>query len=440
MRLWILALLVASSGRCSGKSIALPLKGGIAKLGEYYVEMEIGTPGQIVRVQADTGSSSFIVTSNQGSLVVRDEERARVYRANESATSTDVSCASDLCGTNTCNSRTCGADVCADENNACCSANVPDACGFFLEYGGDTNYHVTASGVMTQDTLKLGELTLENITFYRTLNETGPWPSKVDGVFGLGYPRLNCNPTCTEPVYDIILSALGNNSMDNHIFSMCMGDSSGMLVLGSDGSDHDLFKGSLHYVPVLSSGLFGAYYTVGISNILVGLEGIAPAASTVPHQAILDSGTTLLLLEQSVWDGMVKHFQSRLCRLPGVCAAKSIFKPGVCLVSIPKGFPTISINLVGGIRLILPPNLYFIKYKTADGEIAYCFGIQPAGHERTVLGDTLLRGFHVVFDLPKQRVGFAEPNTEVCGSALAFSNQASKIKKEPNFFFRNFHL
>ncbi len=407
----------SSSGHGGKGALVLQMKGGIALLGEYYADFEIGVPGQKARLQVDTGSSSLIVTAKECMECSQNGTKAAgmggAYDFGLSGTAQAIGCGSPLCGANTCSSYNCRSSYCSVGSGACCAADSPEACGFFLQYGGDTDYHVKADGDMIQETISAGGRSFPNVTIYRTLNQQGPWPSSVDGIFGLGYPRLNCNPTCNEPVYDMMLQ----DDQSPSVFSMCMGDESGVLVLGSDGTDEDIHIGPVHYVPVLSTGAFGTYYSIGLNEVMVGR---VPVGSSIPlggaRQAIVDSGTTLLLLESDLWDAMKAFFQSRYCKLPGICSRRSIFDAGVCLTEKPVGFPSISFTLSGGLRLELPPSLYFIAYSDNSlGRKVYCLGIQPAGHERTVLGDTLMRGYTTVFDLDKRRVGFSRPNRTTCG-------------------------
>jgi hypothetical protein len=72
---------------------------------------------------------------------------------------------------------------------------------------------------------------------------------------------------------------------------------------------------------------------------------------------------------------------------------------------------------------VLPPSLYFIAYPKPGGvgnnnlnKAVYCLGIAKGGPKRTVLGDTLLRGFVSVFDRENLRVGFAIPDRATCAS------------------------
>ncbi|GBG28783.1 Sodium/bile acid cotransporter [Hondaea fermentalgiana] len=375
--------------------LLVDLHGGIASLGEYWASVEVGNT--TVRLQVDTGSSSLVLASQSG------------YAGGD-----PVACDSDRCGLNTAGTWICRNG--AENDTHCCAGLAPSYCGFYLEYGGDSDYHVTSEGVLAIDTLGIANQSFGEVVFYRALRETGPWPTRVDGILGLGLPRLNCNPTCSPPAYEAVLAAHAEETWG---FGMCMGDSGGKMIFGSTGEDHRLFRGSLRSVPMLSTGLFGTYYSVGLTGISVGSEKVFSGSMAPPRQAIVDSGTTLLLLEEDLWQDLVQFFQGRYCRLPGICSEETIFEQGVCLTRPPQGFPTLSFDFAG-VRLDLPPSMYFIQYK----ETAFCLGIQPA-KDRTVLGDTFMRAYYTFFDLARRRVAFARPNRQVCG-AVRSENLTSK--------------
>lgn len=395
--------------------VLLPLKGGISTHGEYFVDVTLSEGRtQAVRVQVDTGSSSFIVTSKD--CVACADGRGGRYSAAISRTSSTVPCHSKECQPYTCAHPQCKSsnhgNSCFSLKDACCSLQQPDSCGFFLEYGGNTEYHVSASGTLVHEIATLagakGTSRRENITLYEVEDQAGEWPSNVDGIFGLAFPRLNCNPTCSPMAFE------------EDMFALCMGDHKGLLLLGGDGSSEHMFVGPLHYVPIVAT-FMPSYYIVKLEGLTVGETRLG--GSSVAHRAIVDSGTTLLLLQEDLWVEFVSVMKSGLCWLPGVCTATevSIFTPGICLSSLPKRrLPTISLT-ISGVVLQLPASAYFVKYKTG-GQSAYCLGVQSAGAERTVIGDTLLRLYHVVHDKAKMRLGFALANTTTCGELDVGSN------------------
>ena len=102
---------------------------------------------------------------------------------------------------------------------------------------------------------------------------------------------------------------------------------------------------------------------------------------------------------------------------------QSVFAPDVCLTDAEDvaQFPDITFAFSspeasedGNLYLSVPPSVYFVEYDDNMGGTYYCMGIRPGSGERTVIGDTFMRGFHP-FDREEMRAGFAVPNRAACG-------------------------
>ena len=113
-------------------------------------------------------------------------------------------------------------------------------------------------------------------------------------------------------------------------------------------------------------------------------------------QAIIDSGTSLLLLEDSL-------FEKWMDELPDGVLMKA---QGLdyCVSTLPS-LPPLRLVL-DRVQLDIPVSLYFIKYNPQK----YCFGVAKAERGRSIIGDVVLRGFTVVYDVDNARVGFAKVN------------------------------
>lgn len=121
LAMWRWQLLALSALAWPSGGLLLPLKGGIATLGEYYADFYIGTPPQHVRLQVDTGSSSLIVTSKQCETCrARKSASGGVYDIGASESASTVGCDSSLCGANTCSSFNCRSNICSNTSGACC--------------------------------------------------------------------------------------------------------------------------------------------------------------------------------------------------------------------------------------------------------------------------------------------------------------------------------
>ena len=126
------------------------------------------------------------------------------------------------------------------------------------------------------------------VFFGQVTYQTGTWISSVDGILGLAYQPLDCNPTCVTPVFDSLTS---DGSMAN-IFSICMGDTSGFLILGD--FDKTLYTGNIIYTPLMQQN----YYVISMFDLKVNNNTVfvSDIKNSNNDKAIVDSGTTLLLL------------------------------------------------------------------------------------------------------------------------------------------------
>jgi hypothetical protein len=174
---------------------------------------------------------------------------------------------------------------------SCCAIEDPLACGFFLKYGGNTQYRFSVSGTLVKEYATIQGVDAsyrdEWVIMYNILSEQGPWPTNVGGIFGLAFPALNCNPTCSDLAFE------------TELFSMCMGDDKGLLLLGSDGVDESLSISPIIYVPIIT-GFKPTYYIVKLDSMAINEEIMSVKASSNTQMAIIDSGTTLLLLQHDL--------------------------------------------------------------------------------------------------------------------------------------------
>ncbi len=422
---------VRLGGSINGSLPFEQLYGGITTVGEYYVELKFG--GQPVRVQVDTGSSTLAVPLSDCVNCRRNDQRFNLRRAVGSASV--IRCDSSACMRNTCGIFP-ECNVCSASNRACCSRTAPANCGFFLRYADNSG----AQGALVEAEVSLAGFKAP-IIFGGILRQIRDFESsEVDGIFGMAYKSLACNPTCVEPLFDTLVDT-GKVARDK--FSLCTGAVGGTLTLG--GNNPEQYEGDLQYVPMGNQKLF---YDVDINAFEVGGERLSlPTFSN----GIVDSGTTVLVTTTKAYQTLKTHFQSKYCDVPLLCpqsqdqyrasAARMIrlnntrnrfyedeieddgtwFSPAAC-VSLPQEYvdmlPSLTLVLEGGVRLSVDPDEYMLKVEVQDswwlGPHTYrCLGIQPLpGMERlpnnVIIGDTVLQKYYYEIDREKNRVGFAK--------------------------------
>jgi len=286
---------------------------------------------------------------------------------------------------------------CSGTNFQCSSCNN-NACGFYDQYGDGS--HV--GGYIVNDTFAFAGSDLKAIASFGSIEDASPnfEPTSVDGIFGLSWPTTS-SWGGVSPMFDYMSQ---NNLYMG--FSMCLKNSShgSSIQLGVDAS-------SLHSVawtPLFSD----VYYAFDAEDILVNGKSLGVPARKIngEYGALVDSGTTLIILTDDVFSVFQSSVES-LCsqyNLPGVCNAapgQSLFD-GYCYPmskSDIANFPKFAVKAKGiSTPLEIGPETYMVSNQGTE-----CLGIAPGGGLGvTILGDTFMRNFAVLFDIEKKQVGF----------------------------------
>lgn len=149
------------------------------------------------------------------------------------------------------------------------------------------------------------------------------------------------------------------------------------------------YTGEIGYAPVERGA---AYWKITVSGYQVGEDG---EFADYNWKAIVDTGTSLLLLPKSIVDFYYSKVEgARYDRAAGMTLIP-------CNASLPD-----FIFQVGDYNGTVPG--HYINYGKMTRGTACYGGIQIAdGISFAVLGDVLLKSQFVVFDIGKERVGFA---------------------------------
>lgn len=179
-------------GRWTARYHEVKLYGGIVSVGEYYARILIG--GQTVRVQIDTGSATLALP-----MVECDSCRAGDMRYNITASDSGharvVACGDPECQNDMCSSFGCGA---CSSKGACCAFSDEAKCAFRLRFGDGSG----AQDVLVRDVLQWGDAKFP-VTFGGIRYDSPDFePPRVDGILGMAYPHLACNPSCVKPAFE----------------------------------------------------------------------------------------------------------------------------------------------------------------------------------------------------------------------------------------------
>lgn len=380
------------------------LHGGIVGVGEYFTIIKIG--GRKIRVQVDTGSSTLAVPMKGCKSCIK---KSNPYSVDESTTGKTISCNSDQCTADRCTNN---CEICSIKG-ACCSTERPKECGFSLKYADGS----AASGSVVQDEMEWGTLKA-NVTFGGILKNSANFERpEVDGILGMAFKSLACNPSCFDPAFDSFVQT----GIVKDVFSICMTRTGGKLMLG--GYDPKVAQSPIEYVQLAHSGA-ERYYRVELSGTLqIGDEKVA-----MPNfrNAIVDTGTTLIVVSTKTFAKIKEHFQKRYCDVPELCDEESWLQSGMCVSLSDKDLtllPNLTLVVGNKVKLVLRPDDYMLSY--VRGKKKYrCVGIMGMDGlgGMVVLGNTLMQRYVTVYDRESGRIGFGEA-APGCGDSILAEEQ-----------------
>lgn len=206
----------------------------------YYIEAELGTPGQEFNLMVDTGSANLWVPS--------------------------INCYSMPCWThNTYDSS---------------QSSTYHANGTFIEIDYETGY---CSGVLSEDVLRIAGNVVANVVFAE-MDELSPQFTNeaFDGIMGLGPQAL-----AIDNVPTVLGQMVSQGTISDPSFSIYLNDREDTSQLTLGGVNPGLYTGPLQYHKTAKN----PYWSVTLTSVSVGIKK-KPLSESV---AIVDSGSSLLL-------------------------------------------------------------------------------------------------------------------------------------------------
>jgi len=319
----------------------------------YYGTVKLGTPPQTFRVIFDTGSSNVWIP-NIGLQETRPGKFDKnLYDSSKSST--------------------------YNENGQY----------FEIKYGSGP-----VSGYLSEDSLTIGDFTLESFIFAEVNNTHGLrgtyGETPYDGICGMAFSALSHNGLKT-PMEALVHS--NPQRLSRPVFSFTLGDeTSGDLVIG--GSD---FEPSFHVDLVMES-----FWGVELQSMTMN----GKIVSTAPY-AMVDSGTSWLA-------GPVDEV-TQIAQDLGV---KGTHKGGILIyvVSCEKLHSAVFTFDLGGYKFGIPgADVGLVVDEPDNCALMFQTSIQQ---EMWILGDAFMRRYRVEFDWGQRRLGFHCKSEDIyCPSA-----------------------
>ncbi|XP_017119315.1 cathepsin D isoform X1 [Drosophila elegans] len=312
---------------------------------EYYGTISMGTPRQNFSVIFDTGSSNTWLPSIN---CPKSNSACQNHKQYDSSRS---------------------------------SSYIPDGRNFTLRYGSGK-----VVGYLSKDTMQLAGADLPGITFGESLflQHFAFDSVKFDGLVGLGLGVLAW--ANTTPFVPLLCA---KRLVEECIFSVHLRQHSGNILGGEllfGGFDKSKFEGILHYVPISRSNT----WSLEITNTTVGKKTQIGGRIN----AILDTGTSLVLIPQETYDNLLKALSAKLEDGYNVLTCKKETMPDINIAIGGKVFP-------------LTSNEYLIELTFRHKKICV-LAIAPIKMSFWVLGDVFLRRYYTVYDATDKRIGLAK--------------------------------
>ncbi|KAI1414180.1 acid protease [Hypoxylon sp. FL1857] len=369
--------------------------------GGYFASCQVGTPGQNLTLQLDTGSSDIWVPSSESSVCDQTSENqgCTLGSFDQSASSTTTT---------------------VGEND------------FSISYVDGSH----SRGDYITETFEIGGATLKNMTMGLGINTDIPY-----GLVGVGYTLNEAiigTTHSSSSQYDNLPVLMQKQGLiATNAYSLWLNDldaSTGSILFG--GIDTEKYHGDLTRIDIQKDSQSNAFtsFTVSLTSLqAVSSSGTDTLSSTYPIPVVLDSGTTFSYLPtdlaEQLWNevGAVYYSQVGLALLPcNMENSAGHFSFGFG----GSGGPVINITMD---ELVLPlTSGQAVQFPSGPyrGQDACQFGVQNFSSESVsyLLGDTFLRSAYVVYDLVNNQIAMAPTDFNATASnVVAFPSQGAQI-------------
>ncbi|KAL1194901.1 Aspartic proteinase 39 [Cardamine amara subsp. amara] len=395
-------------------SVDIPLGGDsrVDSVGLYFTRIKIGSPPKEYHVQVDTGSDILWVNCAPCSKCPSKTNlgfRLALYDVNASSTAKKVGCDDDFCS------------FIAQSDS--CQAAV--GCSYHIVYADES----TSDGNFIRDKLTVEQVTGnlqtgplgQDVVFGCGSDQSGQLDkseSAVDGVMGFGQANTS------------VLSQLAASGDAKRVFSHCLDNVKGGGIFAVGVVDSPKVKTT----PMVPNQM---HYNVMLMDMDVdGAPLVLPPSIIRNGGTIIDSGTTLAYLPQTLYDSLIETITAR--QPVKMHIVEETFQCFSFTKNIDEAFPPVNFHFEDSVKLTVYPHDYLFSLE----EDIYCFGWQAGGmttNERSeviLLGDLVLSNKLVVYDLENEVIGWADHNCSTSikvkdGSGGVYSVGAHNLSSAP---------
>lgn len=259
---------------------------------------------------------------------------------------------------------------------------------------------------LLKDTIKIGNINLENQSFGQSIFVKDLPKIKADGILALGFSEnhmmtivdnMKHQKLLKKRIFSFYLQAKHQASDENFQNQFTLGDYDTKFIKKGQ---------SLVYCNVIKSNK--PRWVVDLNSISLSNHGLknkkSIRISTDSKKALIDSGTSLIAFSSKTQDEFLKvlNKQKKNCSLYKgfiICNDKKL-----------SNYPDIVFNLCGH-NMVLNPSDYIEKHGKNVLIGTQIYHGNGEDDDFVILGYTFLRKYYSVFNLDKKKIGFALAST-----------------------------
>lgn len=305
-----------------------------------------------------------------------------------------------------------------------------------FKYGDGT----TAQGVSLLDTVKVGGLKVENQFLIQVDTMEATTHMQSDGILGLAH-RYNRDEK-GEKGHTFLSTVFREHPEMPKMFSMYLtgkAEKPSQLVFGdpdlpSYAKETSFKYGKAYYMSHTALWLT-SIYSIGWSR--TGVEKAFPSRGILGAPALIDSGSSLIVLQPDIYEFLMAELRWRL----GSC--KTIEEQSIVMCDCPpahdlNGIPDLVINVVDdqnhAFPLCMAPDEYILQSIDPLSGRSTCVPALQKGTDRQpvplIFGMTFMRSFYTNFDVENHRIGFARSNLSPMGPGATCSVHSQPFLSE----------
>ncbi|XP_057813921.2 aspartic proteinase nepenthesin-1-like [Cryptomeria japonica] len=341
--------------------------------GEFLMSVALGTPSMSFEAIVDTGSD--LIWTQCKPCKDFFSQPTPIFDPSKSSTFSTIPCGDSLC------------DALGSTQTGC----NPD-CTFMYQYGNGS----FASGDLAYETLSIGSSKVEGIAFGCGHDNEGQGFSQCGGLVGLGRGGLS------------LISQLGSKAENMFSYSLLpitYSSSQTSPLFFDEGAS--LSRGA-KTLPLIKSSIIPTFWYIPITGITLNGKALDIPPGTFDLQSdgsggmIIDSGTTVNILDQAAYSPLKEAIQSAIDLTPVVGSSTAL---DLCYhtSSAHLTLPSLVFNFKGGVDYELPADNFFIQ----ASENLLCLAMlgEPSVNP-SIFENIQQQNFHILYNNAQNTLSF----------------------------------